>query len=256
MWGPIIGAAISAGGSLLGGALSSSGTQQANQQTAYFNAMEAQKNRDFQERMSNTAYQRAMADMRLAGLNPILAYQQGGAGTPGGAQASAQFQNAMEGIGQGVTSAAKGGERYLELQQLQADTEQKYTTADLNKAATNLHAANTAKANQDTVTSAAQAAKYNAETANVIASADNPAAMKAMYEGIANSNNSAAGLSREQEKQLRDHGPGKIGQETSGIIKVIRNAINTPSRASPPPVGQRGPDKSFENFWNKYIKRN
>lgn len=42
---------------------------------------------DFQERMSNTAYQRAMADMKKAGINPIMVSKLGGASTPTGALA-------------------------------------------------------------------------------------------------------------------------------------------------------------------------
>lgn len=44
----------------------------------------------FQERMSNSAYQRATQDMEKAGINPMLAYIQGGASAPSGASGSAQ----------------------------------------------------------------------------------------------------------------------------------------------------------------------
>ncbi|AXH75960.1 MAG: DNA pilot protein [Microviridae sp.] len=54
-----------------------------------FNAEQAKLNRDFQERMSNSAYQRQMADMKSAGVNPMLSINAGGAQTPGGGSASA-----------------------------------------------------------------------------------------------------------------------------------------------------------------------
>lgn len=50
-----------------------------------FSANEATKNRDFQERMSNSAHQRAMQDLKSAGLNPLLGLSDG-ASTPSGGQ--------------------------------------------------------------------------------------------------------------------------------------------------------------------------
>ena len=84
------------------------------------NKHESQRNRDFQERMSNTQHQRQVEDLRLAGLNPILSATSG-AGTPTGSMAAPQKSSAI---------AARRGfneQRLLtsQVNQISADTKNK-----------------------------------------------------------------------------------------------------------------------------------
>ncbi|AXL15593.1 DNA pilot protein [Microviridae sp.] len=100
----------------------------------------------FQERMSNTSYQRGMKDMQKAGLNPILAYQKGGASAPGGAQPN--IRNPFE-------SATSAAANYVAAKKANAEINNIESQTRLNAAntAVQLEKANTEILNQGQIRS-------------------------------------------------------------------------------------------------------
>lgn len=124
----IAGGLVSGGLNLIGGILTNEANKDMAQSASSASAAEAQKNRDWQTEMSNTAYQRAVKDLGSAGLNPMLAYQQGGASTPSGATGLA-FQSTYQNALGSAVEAFHGARR------TSADVEQKGSQSDLNREA-------------------------------------------------------------------------------------------------------------------------
>lgn len=109
---PIIGGAlIGAGGSLLGGIFGSSAQAKANKA----NIRLQREQQAWEAMMSNTAYQRATQDLLRAGLNPMLAYQQGGASTPNVSAATVQ---PVDAFARSISSATDKAIAAAQLQQL------------------------------------------------------------------------------------------------------------------------------------------
>lgn len=201
--------------------------QEQNRIAMEFNAAEAAKNRDWQEYMSNTAHQREIRDLKLAGLNPVLSAMGGnGAAVTSGATASGVTSSGSKGevdtsMNQALVSllgSFLSAQTSLENARLSAETNQ--AIADRNNASAELVAQINGMYGNERARIAGEyglaGTKYSADTSRANAE------LAAVASILNNSNTNATAKSVQKSKEKHDEYMAKYYPQTNaGLVSSM-----------------------------------
>lgn len=213
------------------------------------NSMEAEKQRVWSTNMANTAYQRAMADMRAAGLNPILAYQQGGAQTPSGATASGPAAS-IAGASSGMASAgavtphyAARGEADLSVGRAVGniansafDAMKTIAGIDSIRQVMDESKARTEKTKEETLTEPVRRTQMALETVRTSHDIENVKANLNYILAQTNATLAAAGLTQEQIDMMRRYGSREAPHTLERILRSLTTETPGGSNSTAPKI--------------------
>lgn len=146
---------VSGGLSMLGGSSANKAAWDRQMASQEYNSSMTQAQMDFQERMRKTQYQTTVQDLMAAGLNPMLAYSQGGAGNLAGASASSSPAPVHDAISPAVSAYQNARQTAADLQLKQEQATATTAQAEVSRTQALANIAETAKKEQDTKTGAA-----------------------------------------------------------------------------------------------------
>lgn len=236
-WAPIAAAGIQAGGSLLGGMFgaagqSASNAQQFANQEMLFDQQQTKDwsmlNANFQQQ--NTAWRRGVEDMKLAGINPILAANLGGAASGGGSggstPAAGMLGNPGAAMGAGIAGAANSAGALLNFKKTVADTENVDADTKVRQATEDLTKKQADKTVQEEKTAKSAESLNNATALTKVSEAAYNAA-------AANSANSVARVNTRIAEDTERYGDSAISKAVGGLFRMLGvGASNLPNSST------------------------